>query len=271
MTGRVPLDGTVLITGASSGIGEALARRLAARSRRLIVVARRAERLDALARSLRADHPALQVDTRPCDLADRTARVGLLDVLDAGPPVDVLINNAGLGDQSRLVDADAEKLRRMLAVNVEAVTELTHHLVTTMVERRRGGVLNVGSSLGLLWAPGMAAYVGSKYYVNGLTESLRAEVSEDGVVVSQVCPGPVATEFHDVAENTTGQRAPAWLAITADQCAREALRGFERGRARIVPGFAMRNTLRASRLLPAPVWRWMAIRLVRAMRRGSPP
>lgn len=265
-----PLDGTVVVTGASSGIGEAMARQLAARARRLILVARRRSRLDALAAELREGRSSLDVQVRACDLADATARARLIDALLAGPEIDVLINNAGFGDQSLFDRARWDKLSQMIAVDIEALTHLSHALVPAMVERGRGGVLNIGSSLGLSWVPGMAVYVGSKFYVTGFTESLRAEVAESGVAVSQVCPGPVITEFHELAENTTGQRPPAAVAITATQCAREALEGFERGRATIVPGFAIRNLLRLQSVLPQGLWRLIAVRLVRPMRSAHP-
>jgi len=259
-----PLDGSVLVTGASSGIGEVIARMLAPRARRLVLVARREERLQALADELRAAHPRLEVEIQCCDLVDPRARRELLEALDAGSPIDVLVNNAGFGDQSLFERAQWTKLDRMIALNIGALTQLVHHLLPGMIERGRGGVLNISSGFGLSWVPGLAVYIGTKHYVTGFTESLRAEVIGQGIVVSQVCPGPVLTEFHDVTENTTGQRPPRFVMITAEQCAREALRGFERGRAIIVPGFYIRNLLRLDAITPRWLWRRLLTRSMRS-------
>nr|MCH9687639.1 SDR family NAD(P)-dependent oxidoreductase [Deltaproteobacteria bacterium] len=215
MAALPPLDGDILITGASSGIGEAIARQLAGRARRLVLVARRENRLQALASELQAARSGLTVEVRCCDLVDPAARQQLLDALSADAPIDVLVNNAGFGDQSLFERTRWDKLDRMVALNIAALTHLTHQLVPGMVERGRGGVLNVSSGFGLSWMPGLAVYIGTKHYVTGFTETLRAEVMGQGVAVSQVCPGPVITEFHDLTENTTGQRPPRFVAISA--------------------------------------------------------
>lgn len=263
---RPPLEGSVLITGASSGIGEALARQLADRAQRLVLVARREDRLQALAERLRRQRSGLQVQVLRCDLTDAQQRERLLATLEDGPGIDVVINNAGFGDQSLFERGRWDKLEGMVALNVTALTHLTHRLLPPMIERGRGGVLNIGSGFGLSWLPGLAVYIGTKHYVMGFSESLRAELAGTGVVVSQVCPGPVTTEFHDMAENTTGQRPPRFVAISAEQCATEALRGFERGRAVIVPGFYIRNLLRLYAITPSWLWRRIATVLAGPMR-----
>lgn len=250
---RPPLHGTVLITGASSGIGLALATQIAPTASRLILVARRTDRLHALAEQLRARHPNLAVDVAPCDLEDLAA-VDRLAASLAERPVDVLINNAGFGDLGLFERADVDKLQRMILVNVSALTRLTRHLVPGMVQRRAGGVLNVSSGFGLSWVPGAAAYIGTKHYVTGFTESLRSELRPAGVVVTQACPGPVATEFEAVAENSLGQSPPSFVEISAEQCAREVLTAFQAGRALVVPGFRIRWVLRLTALTP----RWLS-------------
>jgi short-subunit dehydrogenase len=264
-----PLDGSVLVTGASAGIGQALARRLAPRAGRLVLVARREERLSALAAELRASRAELQVQVHACDLGDAAARERLMDAVEADGPIDVLVNNAGFGDQSLFERGGWDKLERILDLNVVALTHLCHRVVPGMVERRRGGVLNLSSGFGLSWMPGLAVYVGTKHYVTGFTESLRAEVVRHGVVVTQVCPGPVLTEFHDVAADTTGQRPPAFVYISADQCAAAALRGFTRGRAIVVPGFIIRNLLRLYAVTPRWLWRVIATTVAERMRAGG--
>lgn len=252
-----PLDGTVLVTGASAGIGEALARRLAPRAGRLVLVARREDRLQALAGVLGRQRVELRVEVHPCDLGDAAARERMLDAVEQGGPVDVLVNNAGFGDQSLFERSRWDKLERMLALNVVALTHLAHRVLPGMVGRGRGGLLNLSSGFGLASFPGVATYVATKHYVTGLTESLRAEVASQGVVVTQVCPGPVLTEFHELTENTTGMRPPSFVAISADECAAQALAGFERGRALVVPGFTIRNLMRLHAVTPR--WLWRAI------------
>jgi uncharacterized protein len=249
---RPPIDGaTALITGASSGIGVAIARQLAPRVKKLILVARRAERMETLAAELVAAHPALVVEVEPCDLNDRTALASLAD-RSAADSVDLLVNNAGLGDISMFDLADWDKTERMIEVNVRALAFLTHRLLPPMIERGRGGILNVSSGFGLAFMPGFSAYVGTKHFVTGFTESLRLELRRQGIVVTQVCPGPVATEFEEVAGNFTGQSA-ALVEISADHCARAALRGFERDRALVIPGLV----IRAAMFLQAWSPRWI--------------
>ncbi len=257
MGARPPIDGaTVLLTGASSGIGLELARQLAPRAGGIVLVARRVDRLEALRSELLAARPELKVWVRPCDLVDAAAVDALTGGLadDVGA-VDVLINNAGVGDFAFLESADWAKLHRMLELNVRALAQLTYALLPKMIERGRGGVLNVSSGLGLVPMPMLAVYSGTKHFVTGLTEALRAELSGTGVVVSQVCPGPVKTEFLDVAGNPTGHNVPGLVEISARQCARDALRGFGRGRALIVPGRVLPLFLWLGRLTARPILR----------------
>lgn len=237
---RPPIDGaTALITGASSGIGAALARELGPRVKVLILVARRVERMEALAAALRAVTPALEVVIEPCDLSDRAALAVLADRLVARGGVDVLVNNAGFGDLSMFDLADWDKTEQMIEVDVRALAYLTHRLLAPMIDRGRGGILNVSSGFGLAFMPGFAAYVGSKHFVTGFSESLRLELRRQGVAVTQLCPGPVATEFEQVAGNFTGQSA-SLVEISAARCARAAIRGFERDRAIVIPGAIIR-------------------------------
>jgi short-subunit dehydrogenase len=234
---RAPIDDAVaLITGASSGIGAAIARELAPRAKTLILVARRKPRLVALADELREAFRGLTVDVRTCDLTDRD---GLSDMCDAVEEehgcVDILVNNAGLGDIGVFDWAPWDKTERMLELNVRALTYLTHRLLKPMVAQKRGGILMMSSGFGLSFAPGFAGYVATKHYVTGFCESLRLELRHLGVVVTQVCPGPVATEFEEIAGNFTGV-SPGPIQISAERCARVAVRGFSRGRAMVIPG-----------------------------------
>jgi hypothetical protein len=234
-------DGVVLITGASSGIGAALARLLAPRARAIALVARRRDRLDELAKELEALRPGLRARAFECDLVELGACERMVaEVESALGPVDVLINNAGFGDVGIYDRADWAKTKRMIDLNVTSLAFLTHRVLPGMVERRRGGILNVSSGFGLTFLPGMAAYIGTKHFVSGFTESLRLDLVGTGVVVTQVCPGPVRTEFLEVAGNPVGRDPPKLVEISAEQCAREALRAFLRRRALVIPGFLMR-------------------------------
>lgn len=257
-----PVDGgTVLITGASSGIGREFAAQLAARAGTLIVVARRAGLLEGLRAELIAAHPRLQVVALPVDLSDEDdvdRRVAALH--EQVGAVDILINNAGLGDQALFDVTDWTRTRQILHTNVVGVVQLTTLLVPSMVERGRGGVLNVGSGAGLTVMPASAAYSASKHFINGFSEALRADLAGTGVVVTQVCPGPVDSEFDTVAGSAGGMAGgpPPFLRISAARCAREALAGFDAGKPLVFPGRAYRIAMRALPLLPRPLQRRQA-------------
>ena len=268
-----PIDaGVVLITGASAGIGQALARVVAPRARAVVLVARRRERLEDLRAELHHAHPHLRVHVEPGDLADERDRERLLEVLgQAVGGIDVLVNNAGIGDQAMLERADWSRLRRLIEVNVVAPVHLTQQLIGPMVARGRGGVLNIGSGAGFAFIPGNAAYVGSKHFLDGFTESLRAEVADAGVTVTQVAPGPVDSEFDEAAgiEGGIPGSPPALVRISAAQCAREAVAGFDRGDALVFPGGAYRQMMRALPLLPRAAQRRQARATARSLRRGG--
>lgn len=251
---RAHLDGSrVVVTGASSGIGRAIAEQLAPRVKALALVARRRERLDRLATELRERHPQLEVHVVPCDLGDREATRALAPALLAAlGEVDVLVNNAGLGKMGVFDRSDLDEQVGMIEVNVTSVVALTHALLPGMVARGRGAILNVSSGFGMTFAPGFATYVGTKHFVTGFSEALRLDLAGTGVVVTQVCPGPVATEFEDVAGNFTGHDVPRAVQISAAQCARESIAGLERGRAIVYPGALLKVGMT---LLPlAPRW-----------------
>lgn len=252
---RPPIDGaTVLLTGASSGIGLELAKLFAARAKVLVLVARRKDRLVALKAELEGAHPSLVVRVEPCDLgvpAEATALVARLE--QDGVHTDVLVNNAGIGVMGMFDKADLGRLRAMIDLNVTSLVALTHACVRGMVERGRGGILNISSGAGLTLMPGFAAYVGSKHFVTGFSEALRCDLSGTGVTVTQVCPGPVATEFEETAGNFTGMKVPGFIEISAAHCARSAFSGFSRGRAIVLPGFVMSVLLSLSAWTP----RWL--------------
>ena len=167
-------------------------------------------------------------------------------------PVDVLVSNAGAGDQELYDRADWARTRQVLHTNVLAVAHLTAALVPSMVHRGRGGVLNAGSGAGLTIMPAAAAYPASKHFIDRFSQALRADLAGTGVVVTQVCPGPVDSEFDQTAgsagEMTGGP--PQFLRISAARCARQALAGFDRGAALVFPGRGYRLAMLALPLLP---------------------
>jgi short-subunit dehydrogenase len=252
-------DQRILITGASAGIGLAMARQLAPEAKALVLTARRESLLEALKNELMLAYPQLEILVCPCDLSDTRSIDELLHYISQElGAVDIVINNAGMGDYGLFEEASWHKLEAMLRLNIEGLTYLTHQLVPAMVLLGRGGVLNVSSGLGLFFMPGMAVYAATKHYVTAFTEALRAELHGTGVVVSQLCPGPVYTEFSEVAGNRAlEQRVPAGVALTAEQCAREALSGFRLGKALIVPGTVIRTLTTLGRLMPRPLQRWV--------------
>ena len=253
MTTNKKNHGVVLITGASSGIGRELALEFGARAETLVLVARRMDRLEQLRKELLGRYPGLKVVVLAADLSDEQEAEGLLTkVSEQAGAVDVLVNNAGLGDSVLFDRAKWARTRQILRTNIVAVAQFAAAVVPGMVERRRGGVINIGSGAGLTVLPNAAAYVGSKHFVAGFSEALRADLSGTGVTVTEVCPGPVDSEFDEVSGSPGGMAGapPQFFRISAAQCAREALAGFERGEARVFPGQAYRFVMRMLPLFP---------------------
>src|SRR6267378_8313742 len=256
------VDGcNALITGASAGIGCEFARQLAGRARSMILVARREDRLVELADDLQREHPNLHIHIRKVDLADLAELQDLLQWLDREKlGVDLLINNAGLGDSGPFANSDPVRNSEMTLVNVTALTSLTRHLVPQMITKHRGGILNVSSSAGFLPIPGSAVYAATKAYVTSFSEALRAELRGTGVSVCALCPGPVVTEFQQVAkrEGMKPDIGPQFIVVTVEQVVRDALAALEADRPLIIPGFAMKLLMLLARLMPMPVLRWVA-------------
>src|SRR6267143_457592 len=190
---------SAVITGASAGIGHEFARQLAGRAQRIVLVARRRDRLEELRLELLKRNPGLQVEIQVADLSilEHVMELGR-DVLK-DKPVDFLINNAGLGDYGPVATAQPRRLNEMIQVNVLALTALTRALLPQMIAQKRGAILNVSSSAGFLPIPGFAVYAATKAYVTSFSEALRAEVRGSQISVCALCPGPVQTEFMTVA------------------------------------------------------------------------
>ena len=229
--------GTALVTGASSGIGVAIAWELAARGHALILVARREERLKSLATELR-DHHRVAAEPLAADLADPAERDRLVaEVNSRGRIVEVLVNNAGYGSRGDFVSNERERMVGMVRLNIEAVVDLTARFLPGMVERGRGAILNVASTAAFQPMPGAANYAASKAFVLSFSEAIRTELRGSGVGVTAVCPGPVKTEFGEVAgmggvENNT----PDALWMSAEDVAADAVEGVENDKRVVVPG-----------------------------------
>ena len=240
---------TVWITGASSGIGREFARRYAAMGCRLILTARRADRLTALAEELNAAHGTV-CRILPADLADRADCDRLCAEL-AGERIDIFINNAGFGACGAFSETDAGKELSMLQVNVLAMHRLFKFTLRKMEAQGFGTILNVASSAGLLpGGPYMAGYYASKAYVVSLTRGVAEELREQHspVYVCALCPGPVDTEFNDRAGVVFALRG-----ITPELCVEEALLGMMHRKTIIVPSAFMRLCTSAQRLVPIPL------------------
>jgi len=236
---------SALITGASAGLGEEFALQLAALGvNRLVLTARRADRLAALQERLREAYATIKVETLSADLSDAAAVSGLIaDLEKRGFSPDILINNAGFGDLGTFETSDPAKIDSMLAVNIVALTRLTRWAVPGMLRAKAGWICNVGSTAGLIALPSFAVYAATKAYVNSFSEALRVELHGSGVEVIALCPGPVETEFGQVAsrENSKRQFAPpAFLCVHKEDVVRETLEAMERGQGRIIPGLLVR-------------------------------
>lgn len=238
---------TALITGASSGIGADLAREFARRGANVVLVARRVDRLEALAAELTA--LGVTAKAAPCDVADFSARVALAE---AYPQVDILVNNAGLGVWGFFRDADWTKTQNMLDVNITALTHLTHLFTKNMLSRGYGRVLMVASTAAFQPVPLYAAYAASKAYVLSLSEALDVEFSKGGVRVTTLCPGTTQSEFFDVAVQTKSMFVQKSM-MTSAAVAKIGVDALAAGRSSVVAGLANSLMAFSTRLSPRNV------------------
>ena len=242
---------SALVTGASSGIGQEIARQLAETGMPTVVVARRQDRLEELA----AEHSNVEVlvadlFTRE-DLALVEARL-----VDPDRPIDLVVNNAGFGSSGWFHEIDRDRLEREVQLNVTALTRLTHAALGVMVPRRRGWVLNVSSVASFQPTPKLAVYAATKAYVTSLSEALHEEVRSSGVKVTALCPGLTRTEFQSVSNTSEFQSSfpdVAWL--EAADVAREALEATAKGKPLSIPGLMYKGLSAASNMLPRTIMR----------------
>jgi short-subunit dehydrogenase len=225
----------VVVTGASSGIGEIFAQRLAADGHDLALVARRRERLEALAKELAATH-GIEAHVFERDLGQEEERVALLADLDAtGRDVVGLVNNAGFGSSGRFGELDQAREREQVRVNVEAVHHLTGELLPGMVERGTGAILNVASVASFQPIPGMATYSATKAFVRSFSEAVNTELAGTGVSCTALCPGPMATEWEQVSDVGSGWM-PEIAYVTPEHAVRAGIKGMKSGQRLVVPG-----------------------------------
>jgi short-subunit dehydrogenase len=248
------IDSTVLVTGASSGIGTELARQLAARSYNVVLVARRAERLRKLAEELRLAH-GVHADTEVCDLTDAEARRELIRRLEAGEREVVgVCNNAGFGTVSTLLESNLEREQQVVRLNVEAMHHLTGAFLRKMVGDGAGAILNVASTAAFQPIPGFATYAATKAFVQSFSEAVHAELGGTGVSVTCLCPGFTHTEFPETAEAGEAEDTiPGFLWMEAPEVARVGIEAMVAGRRTAIPGIKNRASMIGGRIAPRSV------------------
>ncbi len=247
---------TALITGASSGIGLELARLFAADGANLVLVARSEGKLHELADELQQKH-GIEALVVPADLSDPESPQSIVDrIAEHGWLIDVLVNNAGFGEHGYFEQVPLERQMNMVQVNVASLVRLTHLLLPGMVERGKGGVLNVGSTASFVPGPTMSIYYASKAFVRSFTEAIHEELRGTPLKISCLCPGPTDTGF--VKEAKLGGTTIAATAVAVEGVASAGYRGFRRNQAVVVPGLSNKLMAFSVRLTP----RWLVRRIV---------
>ena len=238
-----------LVTGASSGLGAEFALQCARRGDEVVLVARRQDRLERLARAIGGKTHVIASDLSEPGASERL--IGNVEAL--GLTVSTLINNAGFGLAGKFADLPRDRQREMLDLNIAALTELTHLALPGMLGRRAGGILNVASTGAFQAGPGFAVYFATKAYVLSFTEALHQELKESGIHVSALCPGPTRTEFGQVA----GVTSASFDRFSADtgSVVRAGLEGLARNQAVVIPGALNKISAQSNRLIPRAAMR----------------
>ena len=252
---------TALITGASAGIGEELAHVLAAAHIDVVLLARSAGKLSALAVELVRAH-GVQAHVIAQDLADPSAPEAIVrDLAARGLTIDILINNAGFGTYGLFAETSAAEEARLIQVNIAALTMLTKLLLPPMLQRRRGRIMNVASTAAFQPGPLMAVYYASKAYVLSFSEALSNETAGTGVTITCLCPGPTRTEFQERARMEQSRLLSTLRVAPAADVARAGFDGMMAGQAIVVPGLANKIGVQAIRVTPRALVR----RLIRSI------
>ena len=253
---RVP----ALVTGASSGIGEEFARQLAARGHPVTIVARRADRLEELATHLRTAHQVTS-DILVADLETAKGRDAVSRLLRERSPW-LLVNSAGYGTRGRLSELDAARERAEVQVNVVAVQQLSLAALPGLLSERDGGIINLASTAAFQPLPYMATYAATKAFVLYFTEALAEQLRGTGARAMALCPGPVDTEFADVAGTMDYHQRSRLIAMTAERCVADALRAFDRGSAVCIPGLVNEVLAQGPRFAPRGIVRKVTARII---------
>jgi len=244
-----------LITGASSGLGAEFARACARRGDELVLVARRRDRLEALAAEIGGQAEVIVADLA----APGTAATLMAEVAARGLAVDILINNAGAGITGPFADLPLDRQREMIDLNIAALVELTHLVLPAMRARRRGAILNIASTGAFQAGPRIAVYFASKAFVLSFTEALHHELKGSGVHVTALCPGPTETEFAPLA----GFKNPGLRQFIGPPgpVVRAGLAGLARNQAVVIPGIVNKISAHSNRFIPRAVMRRIAASL----------
>ena len=241
-----------LVTGASAGLGVEFARQLSKRGHRLVLAARRKDRLEELAKEL-GNARGVAIDLSKKDAAAKL----LADVAANGEVVDILVNNAGFGLIGRFAELDAKRERQMIDLNVGTLTDLCRAVAPAMIERKSGAILNVASTAAFQPGPKMAVYFATKAFVLSLSEALHEELKPHGVKVSCLCPGPTRTEFGEVA-GFGGNGMFDRVAMDAPEVVKAGLDGLENNKAVVIPGIINKAGALSGRFAPRSVVRKIA-------------
>jgi hypothetical protein len=246
------LKKVALVTGASAGLGVDFARQLSKRGYRLVLAARRKDRLDTLAKELGSAR-AVAIDLSKANAAAKL----MADVEANGEVVDLLVNNAGFGLIGKFAELDAKRLRQMIDLNVGALMDLCRAAAPGMIERKSGGIINVASTAAFQPGPKMAVYFATKAFVLSFTEALHEELKPHGIKVSCLCPGPTRTEFGEVA-GFNGNSMFERVAMESPEVVEAGLAGLDKNHAVVVPGWMNKVTAASTRFAPRPVVRKIA-------------
>jgi uncharacterized protein len=241
-----------LVTGASAGLGAEFARQLSKRGHRLVLAARRKDRLEVLAKEL-GDARAVTIDLSKADAAAKL----MADLEAHGETVDLLVNNAGFGLIGRFAELDARRERQMIDLNIGTLADLCRAVAPGMIEQKSGGIINVASTAAFQPGPKMAVYFATKAFVLSLTEALHEELRPHGIHVTCLCPGPTRTEFGDVA-GFGGNGLFDRVAMESPEVVKAGLRGLDRNKAVVVPGLVNKLTANSGRFAPRSVVRKIA-------------
>ena len=261
------MAGLALITGASSGIGAEFARQLAARRYDLILVARRKDRLEDLARTLELSHK-VQTEILPADLTLENELAQVEQRIAAANDLELLVNNAGFGTKGKFLDSAIETQDQMHRLHVMATIRLSHAALRAMTARNNGGIINVSSVAAFWQSPGSVSYCATKCWMNSFTSGLALELKSAGsqVKVQALCPGYTLSEFHDVA-GMDRKLIPASLWMRAEDVVSESLCSLERGTTIVVPGWRYKAAVFLIKHTPAFLLERVAARQQRILKR----